>query len=229
MLIKSKDKKGKEIRTLEFIPVYLKKDLQIEDNAIQYLIQEKGLKEPEILLKKVKIDTLFKVDGFKMWLSGRTGCQVIFKGAIQLILEKNDVETLKKVLKFVQRKKENKNINLVSADKVTQENLLHLYDAFLDKLKNSIYNKRLSAQLKTLGEKRGNFIKLCIEDKCIVLGEILHLFQCQSGSANLKSIGGPGNAGILLMNNNITGCNRISIINQSVTGIFEKEIDLLAL
>ena len=229
MLIKSKDKKGKEIRTLEFIPVYLKKDLQIEDNAIQYLIQEKGLKEPEILLKKVKIDTLFKVDGFKMWLSGRTGCQVIFKGAIQLILEKNDVETLKKVLKFVQRKKENKNINLVSAYKVTQENLLHLYDAFLDKLKNSIYNKRLSAQLKTLGEKRGNFIKLCIEDKCIVLGEILHLFQCQSGSANLKSIGGPGNAGILLMNNNITGCNRISIINQSVTGIFEKEIDLLAL
>ena len=104
-----------------------------------------------------------------------------------------------------------------------------MYDEFLDKLKNTIYNKRLSAQLKTLSEKRENFIKLCIEDKCIVLGEILHLFQCQSGSANLKSIGGPGNAGILLMNNNITGCNRISIINQSVTGIFEKEIDLLAL
>ena len=62
-----------------------------------------------------------------------------------------------------------------------------------------------------------------------VLFRFLHLFQCQSGSANLKSIGGPGNAGILLMNNNITGCNRISIINQSVTGIFEKEIDLLAL
>ena len=74
-----------------------------------------------------------------------------------------------------------------------------------------------------------NLLIYSIEDKCIVLGEILHLFQCQSGSANLKSIGGPGNAGILLMNNNITGCNRVSIINQSVTGIFEKEIDLLTL
>lgn len=229
MLVKSKDKKGKEIRTLEFIPVYLKKELQNEYNATQYLIQEKGLKEPEILLKKVKIDTLFKVDGFKMWLSGRTGGQIIFKGANQLILAKSDTETLKRILKFIQRKKENKNLKLVSADKVTEENLLHLYDSFLDKLKNAIYNKRLSAQIKTLSEKRDNFIKLCIEDKCIVLGEILHLFQCQSGSANLKSIGGPGNAGILLMNNNITGCNRISIINQSVTGIFEKEIDLLTL
>lgn len=229
MLIKSKDKKGKEIRTLEFIPIYLKKELEKQQNAIQYLIQERGLKEPEILLRKIKMDTLFNVDGFKMWLSGRTGGQLVLKNANQLILGADDTETLKKILKFIQRKKENKNLKLVMTDKITEENLLHLYDTFLDKLKNTIYKKRLSAQVKTLSEKKENFIKLDMEDKCIVLGEILHLFQCQSGSANLKSIGGPGNAGILVMNNNITGCNRISIINQSVTGIFEKEIDLLAL
>lgn len=99
----------------------------------------------------------------------------------------------------------------------------------MDKLQNTIYKKRLIAQVKTLNEKRKIFVELGMEDKCIVLGEILHLFQCQSESANLKSIGGPESAGILVMNNNITGCNRISIINQSVTGIFEKEIDLLAL
>lgn len=229
MLVKSKDKKGKEIRTLEFIPVYLKRKLENDQDALQYLVQEKGLKEPEILLKKVKIDTLFNVDGFKMWLSGRTGGQLIFKGASQLILSQKDTETLKKILKFIQRKKENKNIKLVSTDKITEENLLDLYDTFLEKLKNSIYKKRLSAQVKTLSEKKENFIKLDMEEQCIVLGEILHLFQCQSVSANLKSIGGPGSAGILVMNNNITGCNRISIINQSVTGVFEKEIDLLAL
>ena len=229
MLIKSKDKKGKEIRTLEFIPIYLKKELEKQQNAIEYLIQERGLKEPEILLKKIKMDTLFNVDGFKMWLSGRTGGQLVFKNANQLILAKDDTETLKKILKFIQRKKENKNLKLVVTDKITEEDLLHLYDTFLDKLKNSIYNRRLSAQVKTLSEKKDNFIKLDMEDKCIVLSEILHLFQCQSGSANLKPIGGPGNAGILVMNNNITGCNRISIINQSVTGIFEDEIDLLRL
>ena len=71
------------------------------------------------------------------------------------------------------------------------------------------------------------FLNLKKEEKCVVLSEILHLFQCQSTSANLKMIDGPGKAGILVMNNNISKCNKISIINQSPTGIFENEIDLL--
>lgn len=229
VLVKSKDKKGKEIRTLEFIPIYMKKKLEDEECVIQYLKCEKGLKDPKILLKKIKIDTLFNVDGFKMWLSGRTREQLKFKGANQLILSQSDTKILKKILKFIQRKKENKNLKIVSADKIIEEDLINLYDVFLDKLQNTIYKKRLIAQVKTLIEKRKIFVELGMEDKCIVLGEILHLFQCQSESANLKSIGGPESAGILVMNNNITGCNRISIINQSVTGIFEKEIDLLAL
>ena len=52
------------------------------------------------------------------------------------------------------------------------------------------------------------------------------MFQCQSGAANLKLIQGPGSAGIIVLNNNITKCNQISIINQSPTGIYEQEIDL---
>ena len=40
-----------------------------------------------------------------MWLSGRTGKQLIFKGANQLILTAKDTEILKKVIKFVTRKK----------------------------------------------------------------------------------------------------------------------------
>ncbi len=73
MLVKSKDKKGNEIRTLEYIPLYMKNQIEKDDNAAYtYLIEEKQLREPEILIKKIKTDTLFSVDGFKMWLSGRT-------------------------------------------------------------------------------------------------------------------------------------------------------------
>ena len=85
----------------------------------------------------------------------------------------------------------------------------------------------MSAQEKTLKEKRETFRSLSLEEQTLVLYEILHMFQCQSVSANLKAIGGPGNAGILVMNNNITNCNQISIINQSPTGVYEQEIDLL--
>ena len=230
MLVKSLDKKGKEIRTIEFVPLYLKNQIEINhESAIQYLAQERGLNSPEILLSKIKIDTLFKVDGFKMWLSGRTGNQLTFKGANQLILSHQEAEILKGVVKYVNRKNENKDAKLSERDGMTEEKLLQLYDTFLDKLSNTVYSIRLSAQIKTLTEKRAKFIGLSNEDQCIVLNEILHMFQCQSGSANLKLIGGPGSAGILVMNNNITARKQISVINQSPTGIYEKEIDLMKL
>lgn len=230
MLVKSKDKKGNEIRTLEYIPLYMKNQIEKDDNAAYtYLIEEKQLREPEILIKKIKTDTLFSVDGFKMWLSGRTMDRLIFKGANQLILSPQDTAILKKVIKYVNRKKENKEAVLNQRDELTEDMLMQLYDTFIDKIQNAIYGIRLQAQVQTLSMKRDNFVKLCAEDKCIVLNEILHMFQCQSTASNLKLIGGPGSAGILVMNSNITKCKRISVINQSVTGIFEKEINLLTL
>lgn len=228
MLVKSKDKKGNEIRTIEFVPLYLKDVIeQSEETGLEYLMQERELREPEILIKKIKTDTLFKVDGFKMWLSGRTGNRLIFKNANQLLLSAEDSQTLKKVVKFNLRKKENKNVKITEKDEINENMLIQLYDTFLAKIQNTIYGIRLSAQEKTLVEKRDTFLRLALEEKGLVLYEILHMFQCQSGSANLKAIGGPGSAGILVMNNNITKCQQISIINQSPTGVYEQEIDLL--
>lgn len=228
MLVKSKDKKEKEMRSIEFVPLYLKDVIeQDEEAALEYLRKERNLREPKILVKKIKTDTLFKVDGFKMWLSGRTGNRLIFKGANQLILSEGDSRILKKVVKFNLRRKENKNVTITEKDEINTEILLQLYDTFLWKIQNTIYGIRLSAQEKTLKEKRETFRSLSLEEQTLVLYEILHMFQCQSVSANLKAIGGPGNAGILVMNNNITNCNQISIINQSPTGVYEQEIDLL--
>lgn len=227
MLVESEDKKGNKIRTIEFVPLYLSE--KISDNEkemLDYLTEYSELKNPKILIPKIKIDTLFKVDGFYMWLSGRTLKRLIFKGANQLILTQKDTDILKKVIKFVTRRKENKNLKIVLHDELTSTDLLDLYDTFLDKLRNTVYHVRLKAQVATLTQKREAFNELSNEDKCIVLSEILHMFQCQSGSANLTLIGGSASAGILVLNSNITNLKQISIINQSSTGIYEQEIDL---
>lgn len=227
MLVESEDKKGNKIRTIEYVPLYMRNKMEQEEAAaIQYLVKQQGLINPEILLKEIKIDSLFKVDGFYMWLSGRTEKRLLFKGANQLLLSKQDTVTLKKVIKFVQRRKDNKNLKIVEQDKLSQDDLLNLYDTFLYKIQHTVYHIRLGAQEKILTEKRNDFLELTIENQCVVLSEILHMFQCQSGAADLKLIGGPGKAGILVMNNNITKCSQVSIINQSPTGIYEQEIDL---
>lgn len=217
--------------TIEYVPLYKKAYIeQSEENALEYLqdiMKERKLYDPVILLNKIKIDTLFKVDGFYMWLSGRTGKQLIFKGANQLLLSLEETKILKKVIKFVNRKAENNNLTISTFDDVEENQLMTLYDTFINKLQNTVYKARLEQQAITLSEKREKFIQLSLEEQCTVLAEILHLFQCQSSAANLKLIEGPANAGILVMNNNLKKCKSISIINQSSTGIFEQEIDLL--
>lgn len=227
VLVESEDKKGKKIRSIEYVPVRLKKQVEQSKEALEaYLIQQRGLKNPRVLLNKIRIDTLFNVDGFYMWLSARAGKRLIFKGANQLVLSDPDEKTLKKVVKFINRRKENKNVEIYSSDGLTSEMLEEIYDTFLRKIRNTIYGVRLKEQEKTLSSGRENFEKLKIEDQCMVIYEILHLFQCQSTLANLKLIGGPGNAGRLGLNSDITKYENISIINQSVTGIYEQAIDL---
>ncbi len=226
VLVESEDKKGNKIRTIEFVPAYRARELeQSEDNMLAYM-RENGLVNSCIRLPKIKIDTLFEIDGFRMYLSGRTGGQLLFKGANQFILSAADQKILKKVLKFVDRRKQNKNATLSDRDKLEEIELTKLYETFYNKLADTIYSVRLGAQTKNLEKGRDAFAKLSKEDKCLVLVEILHLFQCNSSSANLKMIGGGGAAGILVLNNNITKLSNIAIINQSITGFFEQRIDL---
>lgn len=164
-----------------------------------------------------------------MWLSGRTGNQLVFKGANQLLLNSDEEAILKKVLKFVAHRKENKNLMIVPQDGIELVDLLQLYDTFVNKLQNSVYKVRLSAQGDTLQEKRDKFITLAMEEQCVVLSEILHLFQCQSGAADLKLIGGPGHAGILVLNNNITKCKQISIIHQRLPVSMSRNLTCIAI
>ena len=97
---------------------------------------------------------------------------MIFKCANQLVVSGKDEKILKKIIKFTQRKKDNKEARLSDRDTLYEEDLLLIYDMFAEKISNTVYGKRLSAQLKTLIDKRDNFIKLNCEDKCCVLSEI---------------------------------------------------------
>lgn len=227
MLVESLDKKGNLKRTLEYIPLYRKVELENDaEDLNEYLLKECDLKEPRVILKKIKADSLFSVDGFKMHLSGRTGKQLIFKGANQLVVGEEQKKVLKKIVKIVNQLKENKNYKINNYDAIKQDELEKLYDLFLAKLTDTLYGKRFEAQIQTLSAGKEQFLKLLPEEKCRVLYEILHLFQCQSAAANLSAIGGPGHAGILVLNNEISSCNDIKLINQSPTGIFEQVIDL---
>lgn len=205
MLVESDGKKGERKRTIEFVPVYLAKSLEESvELRRRYCEEELGLVNPDVRILKIKINTLFDVDGFKMHLSGRTGKQLLFKGANQLVLSEELQLIVKKIGKYCADYKENKEAVLSEKSEVTQEVLEELYDEFLHKLRNSLYGHRLSAQIEKIEKGKEIFQSMSNEQKCLILMEILHLFQCASQAANLQLIDGPGKAGILVLNNDIS-------------------------
>jgi CRISPR-associated endonuclease Csn1 len=232
MLVEHVNKKGKTVRTIEYVPIYLAKRIGDDIKAKgKYCADYLKLNNPRVLLPKIKINTLFKIDGSFMHLSSRTGNNLVFKGANQLCVSREDEEYIKKIVNYINRKKALKvnELKITEYDHITPEQNLKIYDLFLDKLQKPVYKARLSAQIITLTEKRDYFISLEVEKQCSVLFEILHMFQCKVAPANLDLLNGPKCAGRMIVSNNILNYSEVLIINQSPTGVFQQVIDLLRL
>lgn len=66
-----------------------------------------------------------------------------------------------------------------------------------------------------------------MEGQVKIIFEILKLTQLSVMTADLSAIGETANAGKTLISKEITNSAEFYLINQSVTGIFEEQVDLL--
>ncbi|NLL54186.1 MAG: type II CRISPR RNA-guided endonuclease Cas9, partial [Clostridiales bacterium] len=62
-----------------------------------------------------------------------------------------------------------------------------------------------------------------------LIAEILKMTACNAGRANLEAVGGAKGTGVLKITKNLpkAGKEEFFLIHQSVTGFFEKKVDLL--
>lgn len=64
--------------------------------------------------------------------------------------------------------------------------------------------------------------------KAKIINEILVMFRCDATTvANLKAIGGSPNAGSMKMKKNTLTSKSLKLINQSITGLYETEEELV--
>lgn len=229
VLVRHTGKKGKRVKSIEPVPVYLANTIGGDIQKLTaYFAQT--LCEPEVLLPKIKINTLFCLDGFKMHLSGRTGDQLIFKGANQLVLSPKQYAYCKRIDNCIERNQKYNSVQPISLlQKITKDENLALYDTFLQKLRDTVYNNRLSEQVKKLEKGRTIFTELSLEEQCVLLSETLKLFQCNAVLADLKLVGGAAHAGMITLNKRVDSAKGLKIIHQSVTGLFQNEMDISAL
>lgn len=222
-LVEHTDKKNNRVRSIEFVPVYLADSIEKNPSLLEkYVSETLGLKDADVRIRRIKMDSLFSYNGFLMNLSGRTGRQLIFKPAVQLRLNMGYYKYLKNIVKFHDRQRIMKNTLTVSDfDDISKEKNLELYDVLLSKIKDGVYGIVYSTPLKLLTENREKFISLSVESQAELLYNELHLFQCNRVNSDLSLLGGSPNSGIILIQKTVTDKNKEYLINQSPTGLFE--------
>lgn len=229
MMLVKREEKGKSVYLLESIPIYLKESLKTDNERLEYckkIWDAQGDKyiNPEICISKILFQSLLEIGGFKAHISRKTNNRFAMRNAQELCMDNALAGVLKKVLKFIQRETVQKNAAITEYDGISNDNTSELYDFFVDKLSNSIYGKKFAAQADFLCQSKDKFKNLSLEERCEVLGSILHLFQCNPVLSDLHLLGGKKSTGTILLNKKIKPEDHVYLIEQSVTGFFEKRI-----
>lgn len=215
-------KKGKKvIRTLETVPLYLKE--KVKDNIgllEEYCINELKLVNPKILMKKINIQSLIKYNGYYLHITGRTGNHIAVRNAVNLVLNDYWIKYIHKIEKY----KDTNNFD----EELTVEKNIELYDILVEKHMNNIYSKRPNPVGNKLLKGKDQFINLTASEQLETLYQILYLSEIGLRPADLRTLGESNSTGKMKINKEVTKANEFILIHQSVTGIFERRIDLLS-
>lgn len=225
MLVRSDGKKGKKMLTLECVTILAKQQIRSAADAVSYCEKQLGLKNPEVLVDNIKLNTLLNINGSYAYLRGKSNKQIILCNANELLLDDESVNYLKLVSNHFKSVEKLHNPNLPASDKITVDGNLRLYDVFRNKLNADSYKGlAVSGQVKVLDAGRKKFEELSKEDQLKVLWEILKFMQCNSVSGDVTKIGGAKTAGVNLTSKDMTN-SKVKMILQSPTGHYKKIID----
>ena len=227
------NKKG-EINIIKIIPipVYIENSIQSKEDLFNYIKKqlddtENGkVKNIEIIYEKLREKTLLRLNDFKYISGGKSGSRIYCDSALQILLPKEPEKYIKTIFKFKNWKNENKNGNLW--ENLSKEENYKLYSKLLEKLNSGIFFNKKSNKFVELNEEttRNKFKQLKEEDQIKVLIEILNLLTCKKQPGkDLDLIGITASRD--LQNFDLSNLNQFSIIEQSVTGFYEKEITII--
>ena len=227
------NKKG-EINIIKImpIPIYIENSLQSKEDLFNYIkrqlddIENGKVKNIEIIYEKLREKTLLRLNDFKYISGGKSGNRIYCNSALQILLSEETEKYIKTIIKFRNWKNENKNGNLWK--NVSKEENYKLYSKLLEKLNSGIFINKKSNKFVELNEEttRNKFKQLKEEDQIKVLIEILNLLTCKKQPGkDLDLIGITASRD--LQNFDLSNLNQFSIIEQSVTGFYEKEITII--
>ncbi len=226
-LVSSTGKKNEKTITLEAIPIYI--DLLGENAVRDYIYKTTADQKAQILIDKIKTKSLLKIDGAYCYLTGKTNESLTVCNANQFIISDEDAAYLKKISRFCEKNKKAEG-RLTADDKhdgISKEKNLSFYRMLTSRLCTKPYVVlSIGKQAKKLRRFEPVFVELEAEKQCSVIMEIMHFFQCKSGTGDLSVLGGGKTLGVNTHSKTIDPDEEILLISQSPTGFYQNAISL---
>ncbi|MDE7286027.1 MAG: type II CRISPR RNA-guided endonuclease Cas9, partial [Lachnospiraceae bacterium] len=218
--------KGKKIRSLEQLPVYLGRvDSLTEEVMLAYfhkvICEENEGKEIVdvcICKKFIPYNAFIKYNGFFYYLGGKTGSSIIMRSAVQAVFSCGEMNYIKKIekavaSKYFEEKEQGGGVIL------TKEKNQKLYVRIKYKYQNTIFQNKMGKIGSLIINSEERFSQLTLSEQCIVLMEIMKNFNTGDG-VDMTLIGGKEKTGITTINKRISKCDECILIHQSAAGLY---------
>ena len=225
-------KKGEEkITRIIPIPIYVSQNIRDNSTLIEFGRSQVNIKAGEeirdfkLKYAKLCIGSEIRMNNYPYNIGGKSKDTFYYDSAVQVVIDSQSEQYLKILSKYQNWKKENKDGEL--SKNITKESNLELYNKLVEKMNSKIFTKKKLNKYNELNseEIRNNFNSISTEEQVKVLLEILNLLTNKKSTYDLKNIKLGAARGQQLFD--LTKLNQFSIMEQSVTGLYEKEITII--
>lgn len=213
--------KKNRVRTIETMPLFLRDTIKTSKDLLKYCCESLKLEAPSIRVMKIKMGSLLSVNGAFVYLTGRSGKKLITPNGFQLILPQKWQDYIRLLIKT---KDSPDDVEGISGGKN-----IEFYDILVEKHTKTCLKNRPNPIGEKLREWRNDFIALDNQKQSDILLEILKLTTFDNSGADLRAIGGKNQSGVSTIGKKISSQKSVVLVHRSVTGIFEKQVDLLSI
>ena len=229
--IKKNNKKERRLVSVDREIYYKQKNnVELSDEILKNYLRKKFFTEDfEIIYPIIKMKSLLKINGAYYYITGGRENNMELSNALQLILPNKYEWVIKQINKSC------KNLNIAKINGLTEELVNNTFDYLISKFKNTIYK---NSYLNIYNDENivnidSKFKEMEFNDKCNTLLSFIEAIKACGSRQNLKAIDLRASYGRISDKSNMINDTKkyqeFKLVNQSITGLFENEVDLIKL
>lgn len=182
----------------------------------------------KVIIPRIDFMSKMIVNGFPVHLTGRSGDgRIMYYPARQLFLSVSEYSYLKKVCSVIAKLQTDKKYMVSDKDGVSTEKNNELFNSIANRLVGYMSMPGFEVKARDIEASRTDFSGLNVVDQCKAIVALLNILGCNANKGDLSSFVPRAQiVGSCYSTNDLSNLNTVKLIYQSVTGLYEKIIDL---